>query len=148
MIWLGQLCHCIANNVFSVTHEQARTSYDQLHWDSDTAQVARWLIIHLCACASDCLQIYCIHSGLTDVICFRYADVLVHRLLAASLGLAPLPESARDRAGVHALTDNLNTRHRNAQMAGRASVELHTLIFFKDRTIIADARITRVIPLI
>ncbi|DBA70092.1 TPA: hypothetical protein ACH3X2_012255 [Trebouxia sp. C0005] len=74
----------------------------------------------------------------------RYADVLVHRLLAASLGLAPLPESARDRAGVHALTDNLNTRHRNAQMAGRASVELHTLIFFKDRTIIADARITRV----
>lgn len=68
----------------------------------------------------------------------------MHRLLAASLGLAPLPESARDRAGVHALTDNLNTRHRNAQMAGRASVELHTLIFFKDRTIIADARITRV----
>ena len=69
---------------------------------------------------------------------------MVHRLLAASLGLAPLPESARDRAGVHALTDNLNSRHRNAQMAGRASVELHTLIFFKDRTIIADARITRV----
>ena len=68
----------------------------------------------------------------------------MHRLLAASLGLAPLPESARDRTGVHALTDNLNTRHRNAQMAGRASVELHTLIFFKDRTIIADARITRV----
>lgn len=74
----------------------------------------------------------------------RYADVLVHRLLAASLSLAPLPDSARDRAGVHALTDNLNLRHRNAQMAGRASVELHTLIFFKDRTIIADARITRV----
>lgn len=76
--------------------------------------------------------------------CCRYADVLVHRLLAASLNLAPLPDSARDRAGVHALTDNLNLRHRNAQMAGRASVELHTLIFFKDRTIIADARITRV----
>ena len=68
----------------------------------------------------------------------------MHRLLAASLALAPLPESARDRAGVHALTDNLNTRHRNAQMAGRASVELHTLIFFKDRTITADARVTRV----
>jgi hypothetical protein len=27
----------------------------------------------------------------------------------------------------------LNYRHRNAQMAGRASVELHTLIFFRDR---------------
>ena len=79
-----------------------------------------------------------------NLLCYRYADVLVHRLLAASLGLAPLPESARDQAGVRALTDNLNTRHRNAQMAGRASVELHTLIFFKNRTIIADARITRV----
>ena len=82
------------------------------------------------------------------MLCCRYADVLVHRLLAASLGLAPLPDSARDRAGVHALTDNLNTRHRNAQMAGRASVELHTLIFFKDRTIVADARITRVSHLV
>ena len=80
----------------------------------------------------------------SDLLCYRYADVLVHRLLAASLGLAPLPETARDRAGVHTLTDNLNTRHRNAQMAGRASVELHTLIFFKNRTVIADARITRV----
>ena len=78
------------------------------------------------------------------LVCFMYADVSVHRLLAASLNLSPLPESARDRAGVHALTDNLNTRHHNAQMAGRASVELHTLIFFKDRTIFADARITRV----
>ena len=29
-------------------------------------------------------------------------------------------------------------------MAGRASVELHTLIFFKDRTVLADARVTKV----
>ena len=69
---------------------------------------------------------------------------MVHRLLAASLGLQPLPDSARDRAGVRAVADNLNVRHRNAQMAGRASVELHTLIFFKGRTVVADARITRV----
>ncbi|KAK9823835.1 hypothetical protein WJX72_005833 [[Myrmecia] bisecta] len=74
----------------------------------------------------------------------RYADVVVHRVLAASLGLAPLPETARDRDGVRSLTDNLNTRHHNAQMAGRASVELHTLIFFKDRVVVADARITKV----
>ncbi len=69
---------------------------------------------------------------------------MVHRLLAASLGLQPLPDSARDRAGVRAVADNLNVRHRNAQMAGRASVELHTLIYFKGRTMVADARITRV----
>jgi hypothetical protein len=33
---------------------------------------------------------------------------------------------------------------RNAQMAGRASVELHTLVFFKNRTVVADARVTKV----
>ena len=74
----------------------------------------------------------------------RYADVMVHRLLAASLRLADLPEASKDRDSVRRLSDNLNTRHRNAQMAGRASVELHTLIYFKDRTVLADARITKV----
>ena len=69
---------------------------------------------------------------------------MVHRLLAASLQLAELPDSSRDREAVRSLADNLNTRHRNAQMAGRASVELHTLIYFKDRTVLADARITKV----
>ncbi len=74
----------------------------------------------------------------------RYADVVVHRLLAASLKLAPLPAKSRDRAALHGLADNLNERHRNAQFAGRASVELHTLIFFHKRTVVADARIIRV----
>ncbi len=74
----------------------------------------------------------------------RYADVVVHRLLAAAIGLNRLPEDAKDGDRLHALAGNLNLRHRNAQMAGRASVELHTLIFFKDREVIADARVTRV----
>lgn len=74
----------------------------------------------------------------------RYADVVVHRVLAATLGLAPLPRSMLDTAGMKDMVDNLNVRHRNAQMAGRASVELHTLIFFRDRTALADARITKV----
>jgi hypothetical protein len=74
----------------------------------------------------------------------RYADVAVHRLLAASLRLAALPEQSCDAVALSALTNNLNTRHRNAQMAGRASVELHTLIFFKDRAVVADARVTKV----
>lgn len=74
----------------------------------------------------------------------RYADVMVHRLLAASLGIAQLPASAQDRSELHSLAANLNERHRNAQFAGRASVELHTLIFFKNRPITADARIVKV----
>lgn len=74
----------------------------------------------------------------------RYADVLVHRVLMAALGLRPLPEGLRDRELMHGVVDNANLRHRNAQMAGRASVELHTLIFFKSRQVVADARVTKV----
>ena len=45
----------------------------------------------------------------------RYADVIVHRLLAAALRLLPLPDAVREREELHALTDNLNARHRGAQ---------------------------------
>ncbi len=65
-------------------------------------------------------------------------------MLAATLGIQPLPNSMRDVNGLRAVVDNLNVRHRNAQMAGRASVELHTLIYFRDRIVLADARITKV----
>ena len=74
----------------------------------------------------------------------RYADVLTHRVLMAALGLRPLPDSLRDRLLMHGVVGNLNARHRNAQHAGRASVELHTLIFFKGKEVVADARITRI----
>lgn len=73
--------------------------------------------------------------------------MVVHRLLAAAIGLHRLPEEAKDGERLRALAGNLNIRHRNAQMAGRASVELHTLIFFKDREVIADARVTKVCAL-
>lgn len=74
----------------------------------------------------------------------RYADVVVHRLLAASLGLIPLPESIRDRSHMQVVVDNMNERHHNAQMAGRSSVQLHTVIFFRDRRVVADARVVQV----
>lgn len=74
----------------------------------------------------------------------RYADVVVHRVLMAVLGLQSLPNNLRDKEFMHQVVDNLNIRHKNAQYAGRASVDLHTLIFFKDKEIFADARVTRV----
>ncbi|EFJ15219.1 hypothetical protein SELMODRAFT_180518 [Selaginella moellendorffii] len=74
----------------------------------------------------------------------RYADVIVHRLLAAALDLEKLSPSLRDKSEVTKIADNLNYRHRNAQMAGRASVELHTLIFFRNRPTDADARIVQI----
>jgi len=60
----------------------------------------------------------------------RYADVCVHRLLAAAIGVEPLPVHLSSKSYLHDLASNMNRRHRSAQLAGRASVQLHTLIFF------------------
>nr|ATB19629.1 putative ATRRP44A [Callitropsis funebris] len=73
----------------------------------------------------------------------RYADVIVHRLLAAALGLSKLPAVFHERTQLTSIADNLNYRHRNAQMASRASVELHTLIYFRKRPTDAEARIIK-----
>lgn len=61
----------------------------------------------------------------------RYADVVVHRELASAIGLQPLPHDYEDKVWMRALTINLNKRHVMSQLAGRASVTLHTHIFFK-----------------
>ncbi|XP_068646865.1 exosome complex exonuclease RRP44 homolog A [Aristolochia californica] len=74
----------------------------------------------------------------------RYADVIVHRLLAAALGIEKLPPIFEDRPQLTSVADNLNYRHRNAQMASRASVELHTLIYFRNRPTDTEARIVKI----
>ncbi|KAF8405573.1 hypothetical protein HHK36_010480 [Tetracentron sinense] len=74
----------------------------------------------------------------------RYADVIVHRLLAAALGIYKLPQLFQDRPQLSSIADNLNYRHRNAQMASRASVELHTLIYFRKRPADTEARIVKI----
>lgn len=74
----------------------------------------------------------------------RYADVIVHRLLAASLGIYKLPTIFQDRPQLTSIADNLNYRHRNAQMASRASVELHTVIYFRKRPTDTEARIVKI----
>ncbi|KAF4669007.1 exosome catalytic subunit dis3 [Perkinsus chesapeaki] len=75
----------------------------------------------------------------------RYADILVHRLLMASLGIRPLPDELNDKTAVTQQCDKINFRHRNAQFAGRASAELHTYLYFKKNgPSVADAVITRI----
>ena len=61
----------------------------------------------------------------------RYADVVVHRLLAASIGVISLPPANADRARQQDLCSHMNRRHKAAQYVQRASVNLHTIIFFK-----------------
>mmetsp|Transcript_21963 Transcript_21963/g.46201 ORF Transcript_21963/g.46201 Transcript_21963/m.46201 type:complete len:1045 (+) Transcript_21963:124-3258(+) len=69
----------------------------------------------------------------------RYADVCVHRLLAAAINVAPLPLHLSSKSYLHDLCSNMNRRHRAAQLAGRASVQLHTLIFFANGSKEEDA---------
>jgi len=61
----------------------------------------------------------------------RYPDVLVHRLLAASVGAEAANAELTDKKKVQAVAENANYRHRMAQYASRASVNLHTHVFFR-----------------
>ncbi|CAH2071572.1 unnamed protein product, partial [Iphiclides podalirius] len=69
----------------------------------------------------------------------RYADVMVHRLLAASVGADTTHPSLLDVSHALRRCENLNYRHRQAQHAGRASVALNTHILFKNRVEIESA---------
>ena len=63
----------------------------------------------------------------------RYADVVVHRLLAAAINDKPLPPSYASRDAstqLGRLATDLNRLATNAQRASRRSVALHTLLFF------------------
>ncbi|KAL9089591.1 MAG: hypothetical protein Q9165_005623 [Trypethelium subeluteriae] len=55
----------------------------------------------------------------------RYADLEAHRQLAAAIGYEQLDPSLQSRHKLEGVCKNLNVRHRNAQMAGRASVEYY-----------------------
>lgn len=55
----------------------------------------------------------------------RYCDVVAHRQLAAAIGYEPLHELHMDKAKMDLIVKNINKRHRNAQFAGRASIEYY-----------------------
>ncbi|ODQ78699.1 hypothetical protein BABINDRAFT_64373 [Babjeviella inositovora NRRL Y-12698] len=55
----------------------------------------------------------------------RYCDVVAHRQLAAAIGYEPLDLSHRDKGKMETVCKNINRRHRNAQFAGRASIEYY-----------------------
>ncbi|PBK71312.1 RNB-domain-containing protein [Armillaria solidipes] len=63
----------------------------------------------------------------------RYADVLAHRQLAATIGYSPLHASLHSKHHVERVLDVVNRRHRMAQMAGRASVEFYVGLALKGR---------------
>jgi len=62
----------------------------------------------------------------------RYADVIVHRLLAVSIAADSTYAALVDKKSTQKIAENINYRHRNAQYASRASVNLYTHIYFRD----------------
>lgn len=64
----------------------------------------------------------------------RYADIIVHRLLAACIGADSPYAELLDKTKNSLLCNNLNYRNRMAQYAGRASVALNTHLFFRNRS--------------
>ncbi|XP_018332640.1 exosome complex exonuclease RRP44 [Agrilus planipennis] len=63
----------------------------------------------------------------------RYADIIVHRLLAVSIGADVTYPDLLDKHKTSDLCQNLNYRNRMAQLAGRASVAFNTHLFFRGK---------------
>uniref|UniRef100_A0A1E1X5G1 Exosome complex exonuclease RRP44 n=1 Tax=Amblyomma aureolatum TaxID=187763 RepID=A0A1E1X5G1_9ACAR len=65
----------------------------------------------------------------------RYADLMVHRLLAVCVGAEGTYPELVHKEKCQELCNNLNYRHNMAQYAGRASVALYTQAFFQDKVV-------------
>ncbi|KAI9294598.1 RNB-domain-containing protein, partial [Neoconidiobolus thromboides FSU 785] len=76
----------------------------------------------------------------------RYSDVIVHRLLHASIDVDhPLDPALLNKQGMEEQCKTLNNRHRNAQQAARGSVELFTHLYFKGKTVVEDGYVIKVL---
>jgi len=71
----------------------------------------------------------------------RYADLLVHRLLAVSIGADMTYSELLSRQDMQKVCNNLNYRHKMSQYAQRSSVALHTHLFFRHKVQDEDAYI-------
>lgn len=61
----------------------------------------------------------------------RYADVIVHRQLAAAIGWMQISEAHTQSEKMEDIAGNINYRHENAQKAGRDSQNLFTGFFLR-----------------
>lgn len=81
----------------------------------------------------------------------RYADVLVHRLLAAAIDIQSLTNDMTDKFKMARQCDQMNRKNRNARFASMASTELNTYLYFKNiqkqrgGDIIEEAMVMRII---
>lgn len=74
----------------------------------------------------------------------RYADLEAHRQLAAAIDYELLDASLQSKAKIEGVCKNINIRHRNAQMAGRASVEYYVGQALKGRVLEEDGFVMKI----
>ena len=103
-------------------------------------QVTRCMNQAVYFCSSEYDKLEYKHYGLaTDIYTHftspirRYADVLVHRLLAAAIDVESLPDSMTDRRIMTKICRRMNFRNRMSQFAERTSSNLHTYLVFKNK---------------
>ncbi|KAM4797362.1 exosome complex exonuclease RRP44 [Rhinophrynus dorsalis] len=68
----------------------------------------------------------------------RYADVIVHRLLAVAVGADCTYPDLTDKHKLSEICKNINYRHKMAQYSQRSSVAFHTQLFFKTKGIVNE----------
>jgi len=74
----------------------------------------------------------------------RYADLVAHRQLAAAIDYEALDPSVRSKGKLEGVCKNINVRHRNAQQAGRASIEYYVGQALKGRIIEEEGFVMKV----
>lgn len=74
----------------------------------------------------------------------RYADLEAHRQLAAAIEYEPLDSSLHSKAKLEGICKNINVRHRNAQFAGRASIEYYVGQALKGRVVDEEGFVMRI----
>uniref|UniRef100_A0A7S3CNJ9 RNB domain-containing protein n=1 Tax=Strombidium rassoulzadegani TaxID=1082188 RepID=A0A7S3CNJ9_9SPIT len=63
----------------------------------------------------------------------RYADVLVHRLLAAAIDITSLSNDMTDKFKLSKQCDQMNRKNRMAMLASQASIQFNTFLYFKNQ---------------
>lgn len=58
----------------------------------------------------------------------RYADLVVHRLLAIAIEVEAPNQKILNSQRIHSVCENINIRHRMAQYASRASYNIHKCV--------------------
>ncbi|SSD61161.1 probable Exosome complex exonuclease DIS3 [Saccharomycodes ludwigii] len=75
----------------------------------------------------------------------RYCDVVAHRQLAGAIGYEPLDLTHRDKRKMEIICKNINKKHRNAQFAGRASIEYYVGQIMRDNHSIETGYVIKVL---